>query len=39
MRNADFVNSAWAMASHSVTIASKTVTRHTTVVGLLYSVG
>jgi hypothetical protein len=38
MCNVDFVNSAWSVASRTVTIASKTVTRHTTVVVLLYCI-
>ena len=39
MRNVNFVNSAWSMASCTGTIDSKTVARHTTVVVLLYSIG
>jgi len=39
MRNVDFVSSAWSMASLTVTIASKTVTRHAAVVVLFYSIG
>jgi hypothetical protein len=39
MRNVDVVSSAWSVASRTLTIASKTVTRHTTLVVFDYSIG